>query len=101
MSEQEENELICEKLLGWTAWQEPGKALQWKQLFDDGRGWTINDTPSFTDWASAGLILDWLMTNIGPELEHVRDEVAFSIRHRKLTPLAVRSAALAYLREGK
>lgn len=62
MTTQEENELICEKLLGWVrhtypanespAWEVPSKAGEFQP--------TVFVTPGFETWADAGLILDAL-----------------------------------------
>jgi hypothetical protein len=105
-----ENQLICAKLLGWTP--------------DDG-GWIKQDgymyggcgTPSFTTWADAGLILDsfqqrgvgrtvWQENHPGEPNEMHRFFVSAQWeRDGKVIcvegstgPLAVRAAALAYIR---
>lgn len=100
MSEQSDNELICEKLLGWTRdpeWQLPA----WKDGKED-RG----PTPSFATWAEAGLILDALDV-AEPEviLRKFRvNDVNWTARTRtsegfgSAGPLAIRALALDYLR---
>lgn len=118
-STQAENELIAERLLGWVRWQEPGEALKWKNIIDGGRGWSIEDTPTFTRWSDCGLILEaferlhigravsWQLHHCGDgrELHHVSlewdigdDASKYAQGEAATTPLAVRSAALSYLR---
>ncbi len=113
MTTEEENEFIAERLLGWSrdSWYEPRP--------DRGRltmnGWKSSDgsaqrTPSFTDWASAGLILGgldrdgvgWSLGN-GPDGDHECHlfNACDILVYAATAPLAVRAAALAYLREGK
>lgn len=111
MTEQEENELICSKLLGWKrVGYMPDKSFSWlvaPELIQ-------RDTPSFTIWAEAGLILDALTkvdpTNrIGWSLGNA--EPAKGVRcfgmgingykyaaTRDTGPQAIRDAALLYLR---
>jgi hypothetical protein len=58
VTKQEENNLICEKLLGWT--RVPGN-----QYTSNLPYWQEHDsirTPSFTTWADAGLILEALVS---------------------------------------
>lgn len=94
-----ENELICEKLLGWRfdyhATDEAlgKKVAVWRTASDE-----TCDTPSFTTWAEAGLILDWLMGRIGPGLERLHDDLALDMRRRTFTPAMVRDATIKYLR---
>jgi hypothetical protein len=102
MTEQEENELICEKLLGWKKGTFEGTSLRrWdhegKLICGPQYGWT----PSFTTWADSGMILDWLMSHVGPGLTSFRDDIAFNVRNRTLTPAIVRAAALAYIPQVK
>lgn len=93
LSTQAENELICEKLLGWHRPPAPPpgcyNTIDWSES---------RTTPSFTTWAEAGLILDWLMSHIGPGLPRFRDGLAFRICNSTLTPLVIRAAALEYIR---
>lgn len=88
-----ENALICEKLLGWHRPPPPPagcyNTIDWSES---------RTTPSFTTWADAGLILDWLMGHIGPNLEGIRDGLALNLRGRTLSPEKVRAAALEYIR---
>ncbi len=106
MTTEGENELICEKLLGWeriTSGEATG-------FFFPSPSAIACDAPSFTDWASAGLILEaldneglaWTFGN-GPEGDfECRVSNACDIHiYAETGPLAVRAAALAYLREGK
>lgn len=55
-SVEEENQYICEKLLGWEPWQEPGEPLRWKQR--RGESWWICDTPTFFTGNDMLLILE-------------------------------------------
>jgi hypothetical protein len=93
----EANEQICAKLLGWTP--------------SDG-GWLKNDgymyggcgTPSFTTWAEAGLILDALINlGIGVDVGNSGggwycDIYSGLVPSESTGPLAVRAAALQYIR---
>lgn len=105
MTTTEENELLCEKLLGWTrlptfegAWE-----LRWNDGTVQGQQWPL--TPTFTDWASAGLILEAL------QAEYLRtlSEVAYItvstlgrlLTNGRLSPAAVRACALEYLEATK
>ena len=99
MTEQADNELICEKLLGWVRWKEPGQKMQWKNIIDGGRGWTIEDTPTFETWAEAGMILEALQRSPSSyqamvACERLGERLSDSI----LDPTEIRAAALAYLR---
>lgn len=105
MNEQTENELICEKLLGWKRWA--GRGQVWKGLWST-KNFQIQttDTPTFTTWAEAGLILDALDA-IEPEviLRKFRvNDVNWTARTCKSEgfgntgPLAIRAMALEYLR---
>lgn len=105
-STQAENERICEKLLGWermsSAWPGPPR---WNDKTLLGSQWPT--TPTFTTWAEAGLILE-AMINRGLAIEmfynpsakqwEVGDvPIAFECQDES-GPLAIRAAALAYLR---
>lgn len=97
-----QNEIICEKLLGWIKRPSDIPGISFS-------GWAVPDgsdesTPSFETWAEAGLILDaiygeggditfatgvgdwWCEINEGPQASH------------KTGPLAIRAAALEYIR---
>jgi hypothetical protein len=107
MSEQQENELICAKLLGWERRANIGTA--------DGRAMWLHHpatkvgapTPTFTTWIDAGLILDAL-ERAGEYFEVRRDEgrweclealfVNWAAKHPTSGPLAIRAAALEYIR---
>lgn len=109
MTEQEENELICEKLLGWTRITDPRVSLA-----SDQPRWHTPEvayavpTPAFTTWNSVGLILEALAAR-GVYL-HIEGYPSYwSVRlentrgrqveeEAKTGPLALRSAALAYLK---
>jgi hypothetical protein len=97
-----ENELICEKLLGWTPCL--------RRITDGAREWKTQEskyflTPSFTTWADAGLILDALPK----ELEYIVGycdiekqwycgQAVGADTYADTGPLAVRAAALEYIR---
>jgi hypothetical protein len=101
-----ENELICTKLLGWTRCE--GGPI------DPCNGWAfpsepfhVEATPSFTTWADAGLILEalddaglaWVLAN-GPEGDfecRVFNACDYHC-YAETAPLAVRNAALVYIR---
>lgn len=87
-STQAENELICEKLLGWTGsirngWRLPSGEAAIPEFA----------TPTFTTWAEAGLILEALQ-DVGAR----KLELSIQIGRGELTPQSIRSAALSYLR---
>jgi len=101
-----ENELICEKLLGWRKCSTFGAQCA---------GWTRPDsaahsdnTPDFTTWAEAGLILDALSSrSVDPTLEYSDGKwdcyggdpfESFIHAYRDTGPLAIRAAALEYIR---
>lgn len=109
MNTQEENELICEKLLGWrrlthngvTWWEVPSTAGEFQPC--------VLVTPSFTTWAEAGLILDALqVAGQEPDLWNVDaywyvqastvGQPYEDIPHALTAPLAIRAAALAYIK---
>lgn len=76
MTPHEENELICEKLLGWKlAGRNAFKVKMWFCLPNgqDGEQYITTSTPSFTTWAQAGLILEALSAKeLYPRLEQQR-----------------------------
>lgn len=103
MTEQEENELIVEKLLKWeridsVTWRNPDGSFNGEPL------------PAFTTWADAGLILDAL-ERAGEYFEVRRDEgrweclealfVNWAAKHPTSGPLAIRAAALEYIRTAR
>jgi hypothetical protein len=102
-----ENALICEKLLNWnrctdrecTAWIITG----------DGEHWY--STPSFTTWLEAGLLLDSLarvscewdihtsaVDGFSAQVDIWPGSVKISTDWFDTAPLAIRAAALAYIR---
>lgn len=95
LSTQAENELICEKLLGWTS-----------DSYIEGRKWPWLDrhgnrrvvTPTFTDWASAGLILDVLQGLGTAASYHALKALDAAFYNCRLTPAAIRTVALEYIR---
>lgn len=100
MTEQAENELICEKLLGWKP--SPDSCNRWI----DSRGAFIHVTPTFTTWAEAGLILDALRPT-APTLSYSEGKwdcfggdpyKDFFHAYAETGPLAIRAAALEYIR---
>lgn len=103
-----ENELICEKLLGWYKWFPRGQ--QWAGRWaDKHHQFMAYSTPSFDNWADAGLIMDALdAKNLGVEVgnyanldEHWYCDIESlgpPVNKASTAPLAVRAAALAYIR---
>jgi hypothetical protein len=101
-----QNELICEKLLGWKRRSEGSSLLDnyWRRP----TGADQLNTPTFTTWAEAGLILDGLVNRgsfpkiqvtVFQEIPWVVEMVAQDIRHvGESGPLAIRGAALEYIR---
>lgn len=99
-----ENELICERLLGWSRIPPPEGVICW----DKGDTHTSR-TPSFTTWAEAGMILDALVrAGQRPDVSYYdrwysfvdancREGDEFPDAHDS-GPLAIRAAALAYIR---
>lgn len=105
-----ENELICEKLLGWKP--APVTAFGHKSWYpnpygDDGEQWRSEPTPSFDTWAEAGLILEALAkAGQRPDLGYYTDcEWHCMINATdecmpnmfSTGPAAIRDAALAYI----
>jgi hypothetical protein len=108
MTEQAENELIAEKLLGWKSFKTPA-SIWW--VLPSGRKQFF--TPTFETWAEAGLILEALTQKERhfidvwntPSTDGQVWQIAIQARghtvrnyYRSTGPLAIRSAALAYLR---
>lgn len=100
MNTQQENELITERLLGHkliSRSPDNGSAV-WDNSY------STFTTPAFTDWQGAGLILDALaaqtiaVESVTPSLWACRIFKSCAFAHGKTGPLAVRSAALDYLR---
>ncbi len=104
MTTEEENELICERLLSLTKHCQETDCKDWRTK----EGKRFYGTPTFTDWASAGLILEALFAQKGLASVKMRVNLSQLIADIRLpggkcqfNPLAIRAAALAYLREGK
>lgn len=120
MSTQAENELICERLLAWKRCPSCGEQ-KWYSNYDR-RDATSGPfltcvTPSFTTWAEAGLILEaWTAANNDYDIEGTSTEQGLKISarlrqikgisyvgdfhgHKETAPLAIRAAALDYLRK--
>lgn len=112
----QENELICEKLLGWKRYvpdAHEGQDRRWKRAITlPGITGDVKEaTPSFTTWADAGLILEALKARGMDRLElSVDDEGDWKCvvewdRHQmhrsryssESAPLAVRKVALSYI----
>lgn len=99
-----ENELICEKLLGWVRAPSCGEQ-EWLVVENIDDVPLQRTTPSFATWAEAGLILDALAAK---KLGHYIDRLyeggyrAFIDKVERdfiadTGPLAMRAAALAYV----
>lgn len=92
-----ESQLICEKLLGWQPCEIKGKAgvVSWHT---NGR---ILPTPSFDNWAEAGLILDALQ-KLSYDKRAAAD-VLISLGDlligARLTSAFIRAAALDYIKQ--
>jgi hypothetical protein len=98
-----ENELICEKLLGWEVRPRFGNN-PCGLFFPDGR--IANGLYSFTTWAEAGLILEALSSHC-PTLEYSDGKwdcyggdpfESFFHAYADTAPLAIRAAALEHIR---
>ncbi len=118
MTEQQENELICEKLLGWKlAGRSSFGAKMWlnNPYGDDGAQWQTVPTPSFDTWADAGLMASALRargiafdihsTGDGGWLVRPAQKDSDRLGYLRLgdhmakeLPDAIRAAALEYIR---
>jgi hypothetical protein len=98
-----ENEAICEKLLGWKRSSIVGYWFPSQEHAGTVR------TPSFTTWADAGLILDALnkrvlgveVGNFGRYEAHWYCDIESlgpPVNKASTAPLAIRAAALEYIR---
>ena len=85
------DELICEKLLGW-------KQADGGWLKQDGFMYAGCGTPSFTTWADAGLILDKLQSLSTAAAYRALKMLDGAFYNCRLTPAAIRAAALSYIR---
>lgn len=92
---EQENERICDRLLGWTRAETIQGRAQW---YHHGKYGTFTlPTPSFTDWATVGLILDAMQACMHrPDL---LAELADKLAEGNLTPVEIRTAALECLRD--
>jgi hypothetical protein len=98
-----ENELICEKLLGWKlAGRGTFGAKMWldRPYGDDGEQWHTVVTPSFDNWADAGLTLDELQKRSydARGAADVLLELGDKLIGALLTPAAIRAATIKYVR---
>lgn len=107
-----ENELICTKLLGWGKCEHIAHI---SGLFHTPAG-KHEEVPSFTTWADAGLVLEaWTAANNDYDIEGTSTEHGLKISARlrqikgisyvsdfvgygETAPLAVRAAAIKYIR---
>lgn len=109
-----ENELICEKLLGWRVIRPDDDAPLW--CVPPTRGFT-RPTPSFATWADAGLIAEafarhgidydlettltedgtWSTVRVWPDYRPIEPRM-FEVRAADAGPLAFRAAAIEYIR---
>ena len=117
MTTQEENELLCEKLLGWERFpvsDERPADLPWKRPFVFGSlsSHIAERTPSFNTWYDAGLLLDALarQSSSHPRAFPFAAAVGFDPGRNDWSagagsksaeastgPLAIRAAALEYV----
>jgi len=99
-----QNELICEKLLGWVKRPSDIPGISFS-------GWCVpngpdESTPSFTTWAEAGLILEAIdkigldegSVDVGNGVNLWYCERGQRISQAATGPLAIRAAALEYIR---
>jgi hypothetical protein len=109
LSMQTESELICEKLLGWDKARVRGDGTVERWHIGTGSNYRSSATPSFTTWADAGLILEAFAPLGGsvvmyvPHHEHHWSCSPPGGRDVPVTdadtgPLAIRAAALEYIR---
>ncbi len=105
LTTQQENELLCEKLLEWKRLVYTTKVM-WEHPPTG-----VSDTPCFITWADAGLILDQF-EGLAP-VERV-DSISYSscaeqqmvdlaklLRVGRLRPADIRAAALKYIKAVK
>ena len=114
-TEEENNELICEKLLGWHRFTSEGETIGWGRLSQDTLATSVS-APAFTTWATAGLILDALRAK-GMTVHIFSERYKFHVEmfdsdsesakmnffeaDADKAPLAIRAAALEYIRSLK
>lgn len=101
-----QNELICEKLLGWRLLGRSGSCDTIWSLPNgrDGR----QGTPSFTTWAEAGLILEalpkeheYVVGYCDIDKQWYCGQAVGSDTYALTGPLAIRAAALEYIKAVK
>jgi hypothetical protein len=95
-----ENELICEKLLGWTRSKVHG---YWFRDHGDHQSGLSVSTPTFNSWYHAGVILDALKAkDCIVSIQFAGNGGYCAVNHvsadDKPMPLAIRAAALEYIR---
>jgi hypothetical protein len=106
LSTDQENELICEKLLGW---KRATSMLVAKPDFIWMDGHVRRKTPRFTAWADAGLILEALAARkaypvvgrcatVWTCTAHTKPRMDEATGCDESGPLAIRAAALEYIR---
>lgn len=100
-TEMAENVRICEKLLGWTRSLKINNVQMWHEAPQGIY------TPSFDTWAEAGLIMDALAKDRIPfdlyqdgkwDVVFYSKYVTHGMRASDTGPLAIRAAALEYIR---
>lgn len=89
-----ENALICEKLLGLTKHCADEDCRDWRTA-EGKRFWS---TPTFDNWADAGLALNALQASELKPAGHACESLAHELIDGRLTPTLVRAAALEYIR---
>ena len=97
MSTRQENELICEKLLGWARAENLHDArgrASWSQ--PTGPAIYTVTTPGFATWAEAGLILEALQANQERSFPVLRS-LSKILKGGLLEPADVRAAALVHI----
>ena len=102
-STQAENERICSELLGWELKRAGPAGFDWWELPSSDEMPTT-DTPTFTTWHDCGLILEAFEAKHFGMTLHTSGKKDWNLdvwedtsRH-ETGPLAVRAAALSYLR---
>jgi hypothetical protein len=97
MTTEEENELICSRLLGWareecySQYTGLSMGFVWKRGEHDYPGWQ-----TFDDWSSAGLLLDAMQALM--QRPDLLAELADKLAEGNLTPAEIRAAALEHSR---
>lgn len=108
---QQENELICERLLGWHRCTQDAQHYYWhlEPCDHERRNQLQRSLPAFIDWHDAGLILDAVIAKGGSymlEYDYGRERACMRIRvrgwwavgvERRTSIEAIRAAALALI----